>query len=187
MIFKSWSRPFTTKRLVLRPFTPADHAAWAGGQANRLPKQNKFDPGPPPKRELSRARFLAKIKVHQARAKLDDQYVYGVFKRDTGECLGFVDLTVFMRKSVQWANLGYNISNQYWGQGYATEAAKAALEIAFKRLKLHRVEAAMELDHKASAKVARGAGLTREGVRKRFIRIGRRWADLIVYVKVAPR
>lgn len=38
MIFKLWSKPLRTKRLVLRPFTPGDYEAWAAGQLHIIAK-----------------------------------------------------------------------------------------------------------------------------------------------------
>ena len=73
-----------------------------------------------------------------------------------------------INSQLRWANLGYNIQNQYRNQGYATEASKLGLKIAFEVLNFHRLEAAAELRNKPSQKVALKAGLKREGVRKKF-------------------
>ena len=73
-----------------------------------------------------------------------------------------------INKQLRWSNLGYHIQNQFFGQGYATEAAKLGLIIGFKELNFHRIEAGVELSNKASQKVARRAGLLAEGKRKKF-------------------
>ncbi|MEH2113910.1 GNAT family N-acetyltransferase [Nostoc sp.] len=37
------------------------------------------------------------------------------------------------------ANIGYELNTQYWGQGYATEAAHAILKFGFEELGMHRI------------------------------------------------
>lgn len=58
--------------------------------------------------------------------------------------------------------LGYWIARQYWGRGYATEAAKAVLEIAL-MLGHEQVVASHYLDNPASGKVLRKAGFRPTG------------------------
>jgi RimJ/RimL family protein N-acetyltransferase len=69
---------------------------------------------------------------------------------------------------LKWGNLGYHIQNQYWGKGYATEACRRALQIAFQELGFHRVEAATELKNKASIQVAKNIGMLFEGKRVKY-------------------
>jgi RimJ/RimL family protein N-acetyltransferase len=85
-----------------------------------------------------------------------------------GDFIGQIDFFV-INKQLRWANLGYNIHNQYRNQGYATEAAQLGLKIAFKDLNFHRIEAATELRNKPSQKVALKSGLLREGKRIKFL------------------
>ncbi|MDF5709036.1 MAG: GNAT family N-acetyltransferase [Nostoc sp. S4] len=37
------------------------------------------------------------------------------------------------------ANIGYELNPEYWGQGYATEAAEVILKFGFEELQMHRV------------------------------------------------
>ncbi|MDZ4308424.1 GNAT family N-acetyltransferase [Allopontixanthobacter sp.] len=60
------------------------------------------------------------------------------------------------------AELGYWIARPYWGQGYATEAANAVLEIA-RMLGHHQVVASHFLDNPASGRVLRKAGFRPTG------------------------
>jgi len=58
--------------------------------------------------------------------------------------------------------LGYWIARPYWGQGYATEAAKALLEIA-RMLGHEQIVASHFLDNPASGRVLRKAGFRPTG------------------------
>ena len=58
-----------------------------------------------------------------------------------------------------------------------TEALQLALRHAFRALKLHRVEANIEPGNEASIALVRGAGFTREGFSRRYLKHGGRWRD----------
>ncbi|MFH8798007.1 GNAT family N-acetyltransferase [Streptomyces sp. NPDC017936] len=61
------------------------------------------------------------------------------------------------------ASLGYCYDNAAWGQGYATEAARALLGWAFDTLDLNRVQAEVDTRNAASARVLEKLGFVREG------------------------
>jgi RimJ/RimL family protein N-acetyltransferase len=54
--------------------------------------------------------------------------------------------------------LGWMIAKQYWGRGYATEAAEAALEYAYKDLDKSRVISLIRRDNLPSIRVAEKIG-----------------------------
>ncbi|BBC98534.1 N-acetyltransferase [Streptomyces rochei] len=61
------------------------------------------------------------------------------------------------------ASLGYCYDDAAWGQGYATEAARALLDWAFDTLDLNRVQAEADTRNTASARVLEKLGFLREG------------------------
>ncbi|MGP4051455.1 GNAT family N-acetyltransferase [Streptomyces sp. 2A115] len=61
------------------------------------------------------------------------------------------------------ASLGYCYDDAAWGQGYATEAARALLGWAFDTLDLNRVQAEADTRNVASARVLEKLGFVREG------------------------
>ena len=60
--------------------------------------------------------------------------------------------------------LGYGLLKPYWGQGYATEAAQAAVEWAFKQSNVWFVSAQTEPSNVASQKVLHKIGFTPDGM-----------------------
>ena len=58
--------------------------------------------------------------------------------------------------------LGYRLARAYWGRGYATEAARAVLDYAFRVLGLARLIALIDPDNVASIRVAEKLGMTHE-------------------------
>jgi len=84
----------------------------------------------------------------------------------------------------QMASLGYLIINIYRGKGYATEAVKKVVKAGLNDLKFHRLEAAIDLDNKASIRLAMAAGLYREGIKKHYWYQNKRWDDQVVFIAV---
>ena len=56
--------------------------------------------------------------------------------------------------------IGWRLHNDYWGQGYATEAAQAALRYAFDVLELNKVVAFTAVINKRSQKLMERLGMT---------------------------
>lgn len=72
------------------------------------------------------------------------------------------------------AEIGYELHPHYWRQGIATEAIKAVLGFGFNTMALHRIEANVDPNNQASAKLLRKVGFTEEGyLRERFYDNGR--------------
>ena len=78
--------------------------------------------------------------------------------------------------------VGYFLINSNWGNGYGTEMIRGCMDIAFKTLRLHRVEAAIDKDNVPSIKIAGKLGMRRECLRKKDFFIGGRWVDSVIYV-----
>lgn len=167
-IAASYSRlAISGKRLTVRPYRLSDFKKIRRAQAARQPSRDKFDEplrtgGSPDlkkfKKQLERFRRLG-------RKRRD--FVFGIFDKRTDEHVGEIVLNI-ISPQLRWANIGYHIYNQHYGNGYASEAGRLTLTLAFRKLKFHRVEAAMEIDHKASQKVAERMGLVFEGLRRKF-------------------
>lgn len=63
----------------------------------------------------------------------------------------------------QTGTTGYILAPSAWGQGFATEACRAMIELG-RSLGLARIEAQCHVDHRASARVLEKSGMSFEGV-----------------------
>lgn len=63
---------------------------------------------------------------------------------------------------------GYVLAARAWGQGAASEILTALVEHALRHPRIFRTEAFCDTEHRASARVMEKAGMTREGVLRRF-------------------
>jgi RimJ/RimL family protein N-acetyltransferase len=181
-----WMLKIETERLVLRPQKPNDYEAWYAGFSGRLPQQSKYDEGQVSLEGCDIAWFSGLCDRHQEQALSDYGYIFGVFSKQTAQHLGNVDLSTIYREEKQWANLGYSIHNQYWKQGFGSEAVRAVLIAGFENLGYHRIEAAINLDNHPSIALARSVGLQKECVRRGFYYENEQWVDHLIYVALPP-
>lgn len=111
----------------------------------------------------------------------DEGYVFGIFVRDDGSLVGNVVLRNVARGAWQNATLGYWVDEAQRGKGYATEAVRLALLLAFGPIGLHRVQAGTLLRNEASMHVLKKAGFRFEGVSERYLQIDGQWEDHNMY------
>lgn len=144
-----------TERLTLRPLEPADAAAYA--QMRFHPDVSRWLPPaadePVAAAEAAIARFAAGWRERQYAP-------WGLFR--DGRLVGHAGLNFvpeFGATEVLWA-----LHPDAWGQGYATEAARAALDYGFGTLGLDLIFAITLPDNLASQAVMRRLGL---GYRRR--------------------
>ena len=146
-----------TARLRLRPFVSEDADALFALHSNAYVLRYWDSP---PWTERARAeRFLAtcrQIAEEGSGARL------AMDRSSDGAFLGWCGLTRY-NPDYRSASLGYCLTDEAWGHGYATEAAGALLQWAFESLDLNRVQAEADTRNAASARVLEKLGFVREG------------------------
>jgi [ribosomal protein S5]-alanine N-acetyltransferase len=88
------------------------------------------------------------------------EYYLAVTLPDTDQLVGFVRLGL---SGVKVAKLGYAITADHWGNGYASDAALTIVRFGFAELRLHRISAAIGPDNIASVTIAERLGMRYEG------------------------
>ncbi len=170
-----------TSRLIIRPLALHDFENWRQAYSSQNTPQNEWDESNWKDSELTLKKFKEQLKLQLKLRSQDKTYAWGVFRKDDGVLIGLVDLMDISRGLFQNAYLGYRIFNNFWNQGYATEACQAVLTMAFKELKLHRIEAGISPSNKSSLKVAKRIGLRKEGRSPRRLYIDKKWQDMILF------
>ncbi len=92
--------------------------------------------------------------------------------------VGFVRLGL---DGVQAAKLGYAIAADYWGRGYASDAARLIVDFGFRKLALHRISAAIGPDNAPSIAVAQRLGMSYEGTIRHHVFTNGFWRDSLLY------
>ncbi|MDH5483379.1 MAG: GNAT family N-acetyltransferase [Candidatus Bathyarchaeota archaeon] len=77
--------------------------------------------------------------------------------------------------------IGFVLNRHFWGQGYATEAAKALLVFGFKKLNLHRIFATCDPANIASARVLEKIDMQREGRLREHKWVKGKWRESLLY------
>lgn len=82
-----------------------------------------------------------------------------------------------MHGNFRSAYLGYYAFEPLAGRGLMRQGMAQVISYAFGKLKLHRLEANIQPENKASAAFARRLGFRREGYSRRYLKIFGRWRD----------
>lgn len=96
-----------------------------------------------------------------------DEEGFGLFAVEllaSGELIGFMGLSVpeFLPETMPAVAISWRIGSQFWGQGYASEAAHATLEFALQDRGLDRVISINRVGDNASENVIRKLGMVPE-------------------------
>ena len=94
---------------------------------------------------------------------------------------------VALRPPVHVGGLGYWVVPTERGQGVATAAVRLVVPWAMNALGLRRLEAWVEPETLASARVLRGAGFEQEGRLRNFLTIEDRPSDALVFSVIRPQ
>lgn len=174
-----------TERLVIRPLQKEDYENWMQAYSSLHPAKNEWDEGPWKSSELTKAKFNTLLKEQSRLRAQDEFYDLGIFRQDDGLLIGHLSLMDISRKIFQNAYIGYRIFNPFWDQGYAGEACRALIDIAFRQLHLHRIEAAITQRNRKSVRVARAMGLRYEGLSRRRLLVDGEWKDFQIFATTA--
>lgn len=98
-------------------------------------------------------------------------------RNDDDAILGVFELSSIARGFFQSAYLGYWVGAPHAGEGYMSEGMRQLFRLAFGELSLHRIEANIQPQNRASKRLAKRSGFRREGYSPRYLKIGGRWRD----------
>jgi RimJ/RimL family protein N-acetyltransferase len=100
--------------------------------------------------------------------------------KSTGELVGNCGIRM-KAAGAHEADFGYELDPAFWGNGYATEAARAIVKYGFTKFKLHRIWSRCIAENVGSARVLEKVGMTLEGrLRENEFYKGRFW-DTLMY------
>jgi RimJ/RimL family protein N-acetyltransferase len=114
-----------------------------------------------------------------AKTRTDNEIRVAIILASTGRMCGGVGLKP--ETAHQRAELGYWIGVPYWGNGYATEAAKAMVHYGFETLRLHRIAATHAKQNPASGRILLKLGMRHEGCLRDHICKWNEFVDLECY------
>jgi RimJ/RimL family protein N-acetyltransferase len=184
------TEPVRTERLVIRPYTADDLEDFADIQ--RRPDVVEYMFWPIRDRAASK-RHLAdrrrKTRLEQGHdflglaVELPDEPSLNP-RPGSGRVIG--DVSLLLRNvPARQLEVGWVMNPDFAGKGYATEASRAMLDIAFRRAGAHRVVAQLDARNTASARMAERLGMRREGHFREELRVKGEWVDSLYYAVLA--
>ena len=167
----------TTDRLILRDFVEDDWPPMLAWQ--RDPRHFRYYAWTEDRTEADvRAllqRFLDELKVQPRR-----RFQLAITLPETGQIIG--DAGIRRKAENDWeADIGYELAPEHWGNGYATEAARALVDMGFHEWGLHRISSWCIAGNAASARVLERVGLRQEGRLRENEYFKGRWWDSLLY------
>jgi RimJ/RimL family protein N-acetyltransferase len=146
-----------TARLLLRHWREEDREPWAALGAD--PEVMRHFPA-----MLSRAESDAFVDGVGAQLEQRGWGLWAVEERSSGRFLGFTGLNVprFEAHFTPAIEIGWRLRRDAWGSGFATEAARGALTVAFEDLELPEVVSFTATGNERSQAVMRRIGMTHD-------------------------
>lgn len=149
--------PFTTTRLRLRAFEPADAPTFAAYRSD--PDVARYQGWDTPYTLAAAQRFIAGMA--EMTGPVPGEWVQIAVDHD-GALVG--DVAVGLSADGRIATIGYTLAADAQGRGLASEAVGAVVDRLFGERGVHRVEASLDPRNLASARLVESLGFEREGV-----------------------
>lgn len=166
-----------TERLILRQYTDSDSDAEALFSFRSNPQAMHFVPRPLHQSTEDALKMIAQINDNVA---ANDSIGWAVQVKETARVIGSISFHR-IEKEHHRGELGYMIHPDYWGKGLVTEAAAAAVHYGFTGLHFHSIEAIIDPDNVASARVLEKLNFVKEAhFKENFVQNGR-FTDTAIY------
>jgi [ribosomal protein S5]-alanine N-acetyltransferase len=144
---ESMSNILETPRLILREFLPEDADALALVLSD--PEAMRYYPTP-----FDRAGVVEWIARSRRRYANDGVGLWAMVLKATGELIGDCGITKQEVDGDSLYEIGYHLRRDFWGQGLATEAARACKEWGFANLQIDRMISLIRPENLPSRRVA---------------------------------
>jgi len=131
------------------------------------------------------AAFAAYVARYRATHAVPRNVGFLVIRNEDGAITGVVNFSEVIRGAFHSGYVGYYAFAPFAGDGYMTEGFALALDFAFRKMKLHRIEANVQPANIRSLGLVERLGFTREGYSPRYVKISGRWRDHVRFAMLA--
>ena len=167
--------PISTERLLLRTYRPDDLDATLAYYGD--PVVARYIPWEPWSREMATEQIARRV----GRTGIDKpESALALVAEHAGDVIGDVVLWP-ADDTLSRGEMGWAFHPSVAGRGYATEAVRALIGVAFEHYGMHRVVAQLDARNEASARLCERVGMTREAHLRRDRWAKGEWTDNVIY------
>lgn len=94
---------------------------------------------------------------------------WGIELKEETRLVGTCGFNTWIKTGARRAEIGYDLSRDYWGRGIMNEALRAVIDYGFKQMNFNRLEALVDVANGRSMRVLRRLGFQREGVLREYM------------------
>ena len=165
-------------RVYLRPPRRSDEAAFLRAARASRALHGQWAKAPSTRRE-----FTAFVKRYGGDAPANAGFL--VLRTSDDAVCGVFNFSEIVRNAFNSAFLGYYAFAPHAGGGLMTEGFALALDIAFRRLALHRIEVNVQPTNRRSLALVARLHFFCEGYSRRYVKIAGRWRDHVRFAMLA--
>lgn len=165
-----------TQRLLLRPLRASDAEAMFRYRSD--PQVDKFQ-GLKPKTIDDINEFI-NVKICKIPDVPNTWYQLGIINKTADELIGDIGIHFIGGEDLH-VEIGYTLSLEYQGKGYASEAVAGVIDYLFEVLKKHRITASVDPRNIRSIALLERIGMRKEAHFIKSIWFDDEWADDIIY------
>ena len=167
-----------TERLLLRRALPEDAKVIFEIRSN--PETMKYIPRP---LVTTMDEALEHLKMIDEKINNNEGINWAITIKGNPEMIGIIGLYRIQPEHYR-AEIGYMLLPDFQGKGYVTEAIAKVVAYGFEDMKLHSIEAVIDPENDASAKVVANNGFIKEAHLKENEFFNGKFIDTVIYSKL---
>jgi [ribosomal protein S5]-alanine N-acetyltransferase len=172
-------KDLSTKRLLLRKMQVSDSERlfqiWSNPEVTRFMNIDRLT-------DKNQAEEM--ILLLDKLSKENTAHRYSIIELESNDIIGSCGFNILDFENAK-TEIGYEISKDHWGKGYAPEAINGLIQFAFNDLKLNRIEAKVEPENANSIKVLKKLNFHFEGTMRKAEKSKGRFVDLNLFSLLA--
>ncbi len=174
-----------TSPVALRPLLTRDASAWRETRVRNADWLRAWEPTNPetPLYQSSLGPYISMVRTMRKEARHGVTLPWAM--TCNGKFAGQLTVGNIIWGSARTASVGYWIDQKFAGLGVTPTLLAMALDHCFGVVGLHRVEATIRPENRASRRVVEKLGFHEEGIRRRSLHVDGAWRDHICYAITA--
>jgi ribosomal-protein-alanine N-acetyltransferase len=129
-----------------------------------------------------RTEAQAREKVHLFRAQFENRQRirWGIVRKSDGVLMGDCAFVHFDLRSDR-AEIGFNLAQSFWRQGYMEEAVSAVISFGFGSCEINRIDALVVPDNMPSRNLLEKLGFVQEGLLRQVGKLRGEYRDALIF------